>query len=534
MEKQNDNLNTTKHISGFIQSKSLQLMQLKNNSAKVVLLFALVWIFSGCSKDYLEVTPKGTQLEENYYQNADEAFAGLIAVYDQVGGASNGYINKFAVALAASDDHFAGGGGPTDVNNLQVISNYTLDPATGPQGELWDRGFSGVFRANVLISKLPDVPMADDLKSRYMAESKFLRAYFYFDLVRFFENIPLFKEPISATEVYDVLQADPAEVYDFIIQDLTEAIVDLPPAVPVETEGGRATRGAAQALLGKVYLQLEDYALAVEQFKEVNGEPGGTSQYGNSLLPNFEDLWDFDNKQNSECIFSVNHTGESNWDNWGCIACSDGNWINTMCAPRNYVRIDTTAPDYFSGWSFFVITNQLENAMQGDPRYAFTIADVQGLEDEGLITYEKGYQNTGFFIKKFIPLQPDVNEGGNVFGNFDQNIYDIRLADTYLMEAEALVMSGGDMARAQALLDAVRERVGLPSVAVTMETIKTERRMELAGEGQRWFDLVRWGDAAEKLTFKGFAASRNEILPIPLLELENTLLEQNIEYGGTQ
>jgi starch-binding outer membrane protein, SusD/RagB family len=230
----------------------------------------------------------------------------------------------------------------------------------------------------------------------------------------------------------------------------------------------------------------------------------------------------------------VNHTDKAQWDNWGCIPCSEGNWINTMCAPRNYNRADTTAPDYFSGWSFFVITNQLENAMQGDPRYEFTIADVQVLEDEGLITYEKGYQNTGFFIKKFIPLQSDVNEGGNVFGNFDQNIYDIRLADTYLMEAEALVMSGGDLGRAQVLLDAIRERVGLPSVDVTMEAIKAERRMELVGEGHRWFDLVRWGDAAEDLAFKGFIAGRNEILPIPLLELENTLLEQNTEYGGNQ
>ena len=181
-----------------------------------------------------------------------------------------------------------------------------------------------------------------------------------------------------------------------------------------------------------------------------------------------------------------------------------------------------------------MINNKLKHAMQGEPRYQFTIADVQALEDEGLVTYEKGYQNTGFFIKKFIPLQSDVNEGGNVFGNFDQNIYDIRLADTYLMEAEALVKSGGDLGRAQALLDAVRERVGLPPVAVTMEAIKVERRMELAGEGHRWFDLVRWGDAPEALGFKGFIEGKNEILPIPLLELENTLLEQNAEYGGTR
>jgi hypothetical protein len=172
--------------------------------------------------------------------------------------------------------------------------------------------------------------------------------------------------------------------------------------------------------------------------------------------------------------------------------------------------------------------------MQGDPRYSSTIADVQSLEDAGLVTYEKGYMNTGFFIEKFIPLQSDVNTGGVDFGNFDQNLYDIRLADTYLLEAEALVMSGANLGRAQELLDAVRARVGLPSVAVTMDAIKLERRLELAGEGHRWFDLVRWGDAANALADRGFVAGKHELLPIPMLELENTKLKQNIEYGGTQ
>jgi hypothetical protein len=205
-----------------------------------------------------------------------------------------------------------------------------------------------------------------------------------------------------------------------------------------------------------------------------------------------------------------------------------------MAGPMGYVLKDTSAPDYFSGWSFFVITPELESVMKGDPRYSSTIADIQALEDEGKISYEKGFMNTGFFLQKVLPLNSDVNPGGNDYGNFDQNIYDIRLADTYLMEAEALVMSGANTARAQALLDAVRERVGLPAVTVTMESIKHERRMELVGEGHRWFDLVRWGDAPTALAFKGFVAGKHEILPIPLLELENTLLEQNIEYGGTR
>jgi len=507
---------------------------MKKVQIKYTIIIAIAFLVSSCGKEWLEVKPKGTLLEENFYQNADDALEGLIAIYDQVGGTSGGYINKFTATLAASDDHFAGGGSATDVNNLQVWSNYTLDPATGPQGELWDRYFSGVFRANVLISKLPGIPMEDDLKNRYMAESKFLRAYFYFDLVRLFENVPLFENPMSADEIYNVVQADPADVYNLIIQDLSTAIEGLPNTVPSATEGGRATVGAARALLGKVYLQLEEYTDAAQQFEKVNGTPGGTSEYGYKLLTNFADLWDFDNKQNSEAIFSVNHTGKANWGDWGCIACSEGNWLNTMCAPRNYNVVQGSPPDYFSGWSFFVITPQLVDVMKDDPRYSYSIVDIQALEDEGLVTYEKGNMNTGYFLQKLLPLQSDVNPGGVDFGNFDQNMYDIRLADTYLMEAEALMMSGGNLGRAQDLLDAIRSRVGLPSVPVSMDAIKHERRMEFVGEGLRWFDLVRWGDAPEALAFKGFIAGKHEILPIPLLELENTLLEQNIEYGGSQ
>ena len=111
--------------------------------------------------------------------------------------------------------------------------------------------------------------------------------------------------------------------------------------------------------------------------------------------------------------------------------------------------------------------------------------------------------------------------------NYRQNSYIIRLADTYLMEAEAL----GSGARAQALLDAVRSRVGLPSVPVTLAAIKNERRMELAGEGHRFFDLVRWGDAASKLSNRGFVAGKDEIFPIPVRELQGTKLKQNPGYN---
>lgn len=499
------------------------------------LLMAGLLLNAACSDEFLEVEPKGTELESNYYRNAEEALAGLIAVYDNVGGVNGPYIDKFLATNSASDDCYAGGGNSSDITEIQVWNNYTLTSAVGPQEALWSKGFSGIFRANVILSKLPDVPMDESLKARYTAEAKFLRVWFYFDLVRLFENVPLFRDPISTSEMYDVLQEDPAVVYEFLEEELLAAIPDLPTSVPVDTEGGRVTQGAARALLGKVYLQREKFDEAAAQLAEVNGNPGSTSQYGYSLLDDFADLWLFDNKHNSESIFEINHSGESNWGDWSCVSCTEGNWLNIMLNPRGYSEVlPDLAPDYNSGWSFNPITPELELAMQGDPRYDATIANLQALEDDGIVTYEKGYQNTGFFLEKFTSLVSDRNEGGVIDGNYDQDMYDIRLADTYLLEAEALVRGGGSTSRAQALLDAVRARVGLSAVSVTFDAIKNERRLELAGEGHRWFDLVRWGDAPTVLGEMGFQAGKHEILPIPLLELENTKLEQNKEYGGTK
>ncbi|MFI0491126.1 RagB/SusD family nutrient uptake outer membrane protein, partial [Flavobacterium sp.] len=143
--------------------------------------------------------------------------------------------------------------------------------------------------------------------------------------------------------------------------------------------------------------------------------------------------------------------------------------------------------------------------------------------------YIPGYKDTGYFLNKFIPRQADVTTGGgDAVLNYKQDTYDIRLADTYLLEAEALGSTG---ARAQALLDAVRARVGLPSVPVSAATVATERRLELAGEGHRFFDLVRTGKAATVLASRGFTAGKSEIFPIPYLELTNTQLKQNPGYN---
>jgi len=515
---------------------------MKNSSKKylaVLLVLGMQWI-SACSDKFLEIKPKGTDLETNYYRNAQEAFNGLIAVYDVVGWQSSGYITKVGAMNSASDDHYAGGGGPNDISDFQVISNYTLTPATGPQGELWRKGFSGIFRANVILSKLPDVPMDENLKKRYAAEAKFLRAHFYFDLVRLFKNVPLFTSPVSTNEMYNVVQASPEEVYKQIEQDLKEALSEpnLPNQVPVATEGGRATQGAVHALLGKVYLYQQKWNEAAAELAEVNGATPGqlNAKYGYQLLGNFGDLWKSTaaTKFNRESVFEVGFTSMSG-GTWDCVACTEGNVLNIMTGPRGYTIKAAGAPDYVSGWSFLVVTPDLFNAIHNDPRYRYTIANLDSLEKAGAVSYEKGYMNTGYFLEKFAGRVSNRSTGaGNSELNFPQNLYEIRLADTYLMEAEALVKGGGSQSRAQQLLDAVRARVGLGSVPATFENIFQERRLELAGEGHRWFDLVRTGQAATVLGSKGFVAGKHEVLPIPLLELENTRIEQNKEWGGTK
>ena len=482
-----------------------------------------------CSDEYLDVEPKGVFLSGNYYANQEQAFAGLVSVYDVMRKNSGGFENMVTMMNAGSDDHYAGGGNSTDGAGIQSFSNYSLNPIDMPLS-FWSDHYQGIYRANILLLRLPETTMEESVKTRYTAETKALRANYYFNLVRMFGNIPLILEPISSSDMYSVTQSAPADIYVQIEKDLTEAIPSLPASLNLATEAGRFTKGAAQALLGKVYLYQNKNTLAAAQLAQVNGTPGQTSQYGYKLLDDFNDLWVVDNKFNTEAILEVAHTnvGLTGWGNWGS-GSDEGNSINTMVGPRSYVKVTNNAPDLPSGWSFNPILPELYDLLKTDPRFEATILDLKALKESGDADYIGGYQDTGYFLNKYTPTKAVEHTGaGDIILNYRQNSYVIRLADTYLMEAEAL---GGTGARAQALLDAVRSRVGLPSIQVSMDAIMAERRLELAGEGHRWFDLVRTGRATAKLASRGYVAGKHNIFPIPFKELENTKLVQNPNYN---
>lgn len=501
---------------------------MKTIKFKYIYIAVALAVLGSCSEDFVTIDPQGKFDTNTYFSNEQQCYAALIGVYDPMRKNTGGFENMVAMLNAGSDDFYAGGGSSTDGTGIQNFSTHSLTSITIP-GSYWNDHYQGISRANILLSKLPAASMNDAVRNRFAAEAKTLRALYYFNLVRMFKNIALVLQPLTTETIYTPEQVAPEVIYAQIEKDLTEAIAVLPNTVIKDTEAGRFNKGAAQALLGKVYLFEGKKTEAAAVLAEVNGTPGETNQYGNKLLDNFSDLWVTSNKFNEESLIEVSHSsaGNSDWTFWGS-GRDEGNSLNIMVGPRGYSRpTGSTAPNLPSGWAFNVATQKLYDAMQGDPRKDATILDLKALKAAGKANYIPAYQDTGYFLNKYLPRQSDVSTGGgNSELNYKQNSYVIRLADTYLMEAEAL----GSGARAQALLDAVRKRAGLPSVPVTLAAIKHERRMELAGEGHRFFDLVRWGDAAAALSDRGFDAGTDEIFPIPYTELNGTKLKQNPNY----
>lgn len=506
----------------------------------VTLLAGLSFSTIACGGSYLdEVENSGAFKTDMYFKNETQSFSALVSVYDVLRKYSSGFENTVTFFNAGSDDFYSGGGHSNDGAGIQGMNNYAINPNTMP-ASYWRDYYQGIGRANLLMEKISGADMSDVLKKRYSAEAKVLRSLYYFELVRMFGNVPLVLKSVKFDDDYwHIPQAEPKEVYTQIENDILAALPDLMMISATDYDKGRITQGTARAILGKIYLYDKKMPEAAAQFAEVNGTPGGVSQYGYQLVKNYADLFkvgpeDKDPfKFSTESILEVMHTnkGKSDWSFWG-QGKDEGNSINAMLGPRSYAInkkiLDNKAPDLYPGWAFNTVTEDLFNFMQGDPRLDATIFNIKPWVEAEKVTYSPAFADTGYFLKKYLPTN-DLKSSlpGSTELNFRQNYIAIRLADTYLMEAEAL---GGSGARAQALLDAVRARVKLASVPVSMQAIKDERRRELAGEGHRWFDLVRWEEAPAKLGFKGFKAHKNEILPIPFNELPNTLMKQNPGY----
>lgn len=496
---------------------------------KILIFIAALFHAVSCSKSVIDLEPRGTVLESNFYKTEAELFQGLVAAYDPLGFAPS-FTMKMGLLNTASDDTHAGGSDASDQPSWVAYDKFTLDPNLGPQEGLWSKNFTGIYRANLVIEKAEGniTGLTSDKKARYIAEAKFLRAYYYFDLVRWFGNVPLLTTTPGADAIYKQTQSTADKVYVQIEKDLKEAVAtsQLPESVPAD-ELGRITKGAAKSLLGKVILFQNNNARmgeAATLFEEVIN----SNNY--ALEKNYADIFKPDNKFGKESIFEIYHSGNRKGD-WGLEPQNgnEGNKDVQFCGMRDFV-----GSTYATGWSFCPVSLELVNFMRGDPRFAETIIDGKALKASGA-SYTSGYQNTDYFIKKYAPLASFKVTSGEPALNWAYNIKEIRLADVLLMAAEAFNRSGND-AKAQTYLNRVRTRVTLPaktsSGATLLQDIYDERRMELATEGVRFWDLIRTNKAATVLGGQGFKTGKHELLPLPQAEIDimQGAFKQNAGY----
>jgi starch-binding outer membrane protein, SusD/RagB family len=347
--------------------------------------------------------------------------------------------------------------------------------------------------------------------------------------VKMFGDVPLFLDKrLGLSDSKSLTRAPKAEVYAAIEADLMQAVNSLP---PIQTQKGRITKYAAQAMLGKVYLYQKKYNEAAAILQEVINSNAFT------LVQDYASIYLASGENGPESIFEIQYSNGQPYYNWGGATRGQGNYA----VQQNGVRglNGTAAMPYAAGWSTNLPTQNLAAAFQaGDQRKAVTVLDIEAYKNANPqfnITYQEApYKNTGLYNQKYLPRKGETS--GQVELNYLNNFRTLRYSDVLLMAAEAYTKSTTpEFAKAQVYLNQVRRRAfgdNNHDITATGDAlylaILDERRLELAMEGERFFDLVRTGQAAAKIN--GFVVGKNEVFPIPQREVDISGLTQNPGY----
>jgi hypothetical protein len=524
--------------------------------SQIKYIFLLTGIlFSISCNDLLDLKPITEELETNYYKNEQECFQGLASVYDvlQWGavatpGTGAASIPFEWISEIMSDKCYAGGDNATDGATMEHFNRGTLNGDISNVKSLWKKYYTGIYRANLLLEKLPQAEFTKaENRTRFEAECKFLRAYFYFDLVRLFENIPLVTKTLSSKE-YNQSQAAPADVYVQIARDLQFAGNHLNPynELPAN-ELGRVTKSAAQGLLMRVWLYYTGYynqpQLSDITFSDILSlSEDLINRSGHDLLSNYADLFSPKNKNNKESLFEIQFSEKSysGWDNAN-REVADGNLSVLLWSMRLNAGDKSK---YADGWSFAPIAieyYQMFSDVDARKAASFVVPAAEG------VNYRAGYQDAGIFPRKWAALKEYQSPKGDVRVNYPYNLPVIRFSDVLLMASELNLKTGGDRAKALTYYAKVRQRAmgasaNVPSV--DLDLLYTERELEFACEGLRYWDLMRRGldyakqkidksDPSGKDIFvRRFNYEAKGLLPIPSSEIINTnyTLHQNKGY----
>ena len=485
----------------------------------VVLILTL--LLSSC--DFLNRSPYDSVDTSQGFQTLADAEAAINAAYQPLQWAKLYNMRIWTLDIIAGNSEVGAGGG-TDGEETVDLANFIADADNFAALDLWRGPSPGILRCNFVLQKVPTMDIDETIKNRILGEAHFLRAHYYFLLVRLFGGVPLQTEPADSNSDLLLPRASAEKVYELIVEDLDQAITLLPKRSAYTLEHiGRATKEAAMAELARVYLthyqDYEHYQLVVDLCEEIR-------KMGYQLEANYADLWNPSKQNGVESIFEVQYYGKTNYDFWSNE--NQASWLSTFTGPRNS---GMAAGCY--GWNQptaeFVSQYEI-----GDVRKEKTVFYTGCPTFDGM-TYSSAYSTTGYNVRKFLLTKtqsPDYNTS-------NQNWVVTRYADVLLMKAEAL-NEMGQTTLAEAPLYEVRCRAGLTkrsdieglSQMQMREKIIHERRMELAFEGHRWFDIIRYKDNYA-LNFlhsigKTAATSKHLLLPIPTQEREaNPKLTQN-------
>ncbi|MBO7368203.1 MAG: RagB/SusD family nutrient uptake outer membrane protein [Paludibacteraceae bacterium] len=529
------------------------------NIRYTVILTVCAAVLSSCDSWIKEPTP-GTITVDDYYSSAQSAEYNVNAAYVPLMWEFNDtYYSEWFIGDVVSDDALKGGqyvqsdmADVYDMENFKTISNNNF------LLQYYRAQFQGVQRCNLVLHHVPNMDAAlfanskKDLQSRIIGEAKFLRAMYYFRLVRVFGGVPLVLDIIEEASKWQQPRATADQVYEQIIKDLTEAEAVLwtkNDGRLSATDLGRATKGAAQAMLLKVNLYIKNY----EEARKWGDDIIESKVY--SLCPKYADNFTLEGENGQESVFEIQYMQDPTSDYGEGNGFTRGTFATILTRSRSEYFATNTV-----GWGFNKPTMNLYNEYEeGDVRRDVTIFNPT---DEQITNpAEEIYLGDRLLSRKYA-LYSDDNTTCLKLSHATRspiNTKYIRYADVLLMYAEACIYAGaGKYGDAAKVLNEVRDRAGLGDKHFGSYTIKIngeeinptieqavrhERRMELAMEGHRWFDLCRWGIAKTtmdayiatetdevKAEYGGFVAGKHELFPIPSQEIDLNPMDQNPGY----
>ncbi len=476
---------------------------------------------TSCGEDFLTEEPASSLPIDGYYTDDDRMIESLAAAYDPMQWFDyfNGWFPLNLAWDAGSDDIVVGGGDTSDQGYLHEISWYGCSPTNDIKGA-WTVAYSGINRSIRLMDNAEAAAISDADKKMYNAEGRVLRDWYYLVLWKTWGNVPFYTKNLEFPYIAEQLKAD--DVYKNMVEDLEEVLdANILPMKRDAYWAGRMTQASAAMIYADYVMYQKDearYSKVLGYLKQVIS----SKQY--SLVEDYDDLFAYDKEWSDEIILDINYMAAGGKRGWGNANKAGGTVIPAMIGVDglSYVGgVDTghgPFTEFTGGWGFCNITPEAVNSFEaGDKRRDVAVLDMDKYQEtmmnKGIaVNYTGRYQNTGYFLRKYLGRPGGkTDQAGDADLNWENNLHLYRYAETLLNAAE-LAFRTGNVSEAQGYFDEVRERAGLGTKAISEDAILQERRVELIGEGKRYFDLIRFGKAAEVLKPGGGAvyASKEE------------------------